>query len=533
MQVIAAIIGIGLAIALYLWLCMLVATFVSVPVVLVAAPLCALAGIGLAITRTAGVLRGRHPATVVVTPQAYATIAAARRARSKRHKHIPVDVAWPHYLVAQVVKDHRAAAKWLADDVGKVWAKVVRPLDGDAIPVVLAFWPLTLIVPLVLIAGSLGAMVGMVAVVAVSALVTAAGWAVGALMVVTARAVGLVWQTVFRARASCPQCFAVTRLPAYRCPGSHPGGDNLHRALLPGRLGIWWRRCACGTRLPTTVFRAHRLQAVCQKCNHPLHEGAGMARDVRIPVFGAVSAGKTHLIMGGLVALDDQATAQLKIAPADPASEKAIREFREVIKGGGAAVKTPVDRPPIAVTTRIEAVGTAWPQTLAHVFDASGEALVSPTRNAEFGYLDLARTLLFVLDPFSIPDVRDQLKISFGELAPQANPASLDPEESYNGTVNRLRGYGVKTSTQKLAFVVSKADLLVQMPIGEGLSATRSTSAAIRDWLCARRLENLVDTAEKDFGEVRFFFVSAKDATRHGALEPFAWLLERDGLKLP
>ncbi|MEU8001311.1 hypothetical protein AB0B66_09155 [Catellatospora sp. NPDC049111] len=531
MPYVLAIGAIAVGVGLYFWLCLIVVTAVSLPIVLVGVPLAMLAGAGLAFTRATGVLRGNYPKTTLVTPQHAAAAATARNARRRRRKYVPVDVAWPHYFAAQIMPDCRAIAGWVAADIGSMWRGTTRPLTGDGKGVILVFWPFTLMVPVLLAAGTAGALFGVAVVFMTGALLTAVGWLVGAAAIFVTRAIVTVWQSVFRARASCPSCFAVTRLPAYRCPGAHPGGDNLHRSLLPGRLGIWWRRCTCGTRLPTTVIRARRLQAVCQRCNHPLHAGAGMARDVRIPVFGAASAGKTHLIMGGLVALHGQNELGVRVASADHISERTFEGYRQVVSADGAAAKTPVDRAPFAVTTRIEKDGP-WPQTLVHVFDASGEALVSPTRNADFSYLDFARTLLFVLDPFSIPDVRDQLTLSFKELVPTVNAALLDPEESYNGTVNRLRGYGVKTGGQRLAFVLSKADLLVRLPIGEDLSVTRSESAAVRRWLCARRLENLVDTAEKDFGEVRFFFVSAKDTTRHGALQPFSWLLESDGLSL-
>ncbi|MBB5872975.1 hypothetical protein F4553_006409 [Allocatelliglobosispora scoriae] len=530
MQYILAFAAIAVAIGLYIWVCVLVLAFATLPIALIALPVGLAGGAGLALVRTSSVLLGRQPLTVIVTPQ----MTAAAALKRKRKAHQTIDVAWAHYLTAQVFRDHRAAVAWLGRDIKKMWQSAYKPMaSSDNVMVILAFWPLVVLVPIVLGAGTAGIVLGLAVITAVGALVTAVARAIGVVVTMVLRAVGLIWQSAFRARASCPSCFAVTRLPAYRCPGPHPTGDNLHRRLEPGRLGVWWRRCSCGTRLPTTVLRtAYRLQAVCQMCGHPLHSGAGMARDVRIPVFGAASAGKTHLIMGGLVGVvsrnGDRGT---EITMADPVSDGTYQQYLKLVESDVSPPKTEVSRRPFAVTVLIKGGGVP-PSNLVHVFDAAGEALVDPSHNAEYSYLDLSRTLLFVLDPFSVPDVRDQAALSFPKVAALANAASRDPEESYNGTVNRLRGYGVKTEQKSVAFVLSKADLLVQMPIADGLVAGRSDSAAIRAWLTERRLENLVATVEHDFAKVRYFFVSAKDLGQHGAVAPFAWLLSQDGLSL-
>src|SRR5947207_3184538 len=99
--------------------------------------------------------------------------------------------------------------------------------------------------------------------------------------------------------ATCPHCAEVTRLPAYRCPGTACG--SVHTDLRSGRLGVWRRRCACGTGLPTCVLRAgRRLQAVCPHCDADLHPRAGLATDIRIAVAGGPGVGKTSLLRDSL-----------------------------------------------------------------------------------------------------------------------------------------------------------------------------------------------------------------------------------------
>ena len=118
------------------------------------------------------------------------------------------------------------------------------------------------------------------------------------------------WHKLKRAEASCPQCYQVMPRPAYRCPGC----SKLHRDLRPGRLGLFARRCDCGTLLPTMVLRAAwRLSAVCQKCAKPLRAGSGTLRDVRIPIFGDTSAGKTRFLYSGLDSLGITSRAQIPL----------------------------------------------------------------------------------------------------------------------------------------------------------------------------------------------------------------------------
>jgi hypothetical protein len=164
---------------------------------------------------------------------------------------------------------------------------------------------------------------------------------------------------------------------------------------------------------------------------------------------------------------------------------------------------------------------------MLHIFDAAGEALADFDQNAELAYLDRARALVFVLDPFSIADVRDRYAARDPERIRRANPAQGDPEASYNATVGRLRAHGVDTGGQRLAFVVTKRDLLDEVVDGDD-------QAGIRAWLVEQRLDNLAIAAERDFGAVRYFFVSATEGIRSGEVEqPFRWLLAADRVPLP
>ena len=90
------------------------------------------------------------------------------------------------------------------------------------------------------------------------------------------------------------------------------------------------------------------------------------------------------------------------------------------------------------------------------------------------GFLDHGQGLVYVLDPFSIEPVRDQLAGQNAMAVALAHAAAGDPETAYGEVVYRLRDSGVPASAQRLAVVVSKADLLAPPGWSCPRSPTRS-----------------------------------------------------------
>jgi hypothetical protein len=526
------VVAIVAGIAAYGAACLWLIAFVSTPLALVAAAAGVVGGLGVGVVQATTVLFGGYPRTAVRRPSDVRTKLPPVQARYVRR-----DRAWPQYFVRQVWLDLQASAQWITGTVVGMWSGAAEFTFEQRW--VLWFWPLLFVGAVGMLTFSVGMFAALATLAAVVVLVAVPASAVGLLAILALRGADRTWQAVFHADSHCPRCYENTALPAYRCKGRHSPdelreGDDLHRDIRPGRLGVWWRRCSCGRRLPTTVLRAaHRLEATCPYCGYELHKGAGVATDVRVPVFGGPSAGKTHLIMSFVVWLvgphgqpstsDNGDGASM----ADDYSRQRYEEYRELITTGQSAPKTEAGKRPVAVTLRIR---SGWRHVLLHFFDAAGEALVDPEQNANFAYLDYARTLIFVLDPFSVAEVRDQLAVNFPDLLREANPSGHDPEDSYQSTVSRLRGYGVQTDRKRLAFVVSKQDLLERVPLGEGL---HDDPESVRNWLVSHGLDNLVTAAQRDFREVRYFLVTSTDPSGAGAVAPLLWLLEQDDVKPP
>lgn len=434
------------------------------------------------------------------------------------------DPAWPSYLVAQSRVDLSEIWHRTVGTLGKGWRKCRDIGDGWDNPVgwvvvVVGLVPVYLTVSV----GALAAVVAILLICGAALLVVTASWL---LVVGVLRSGDYLVRRLRGASGSCPLCYHVSSLPAFPCAQC----QQVHRDIRPGLLGAVWRRCICGARLPTTVLRAaFQLQTSCPNCLAPLRSGAAVHRDIRLPVFGPVSAGKTRLVYAGLRALREQAaTASASVEFTDEQSKQAFDQGDEIVRDGGDTTKTPAGQLPTAITAQIT---TTRRKALLHLFDAAGEFYIDRSDNSELLFLDHAQGLVFVVDPFSIPWVQDQLGGSGQIMLVRANAAVDKPDAVYRVTAGRLRDYGVRTSSQRLAIAVTKADLLVKLPLARNLHPHR-----VKEWLLAAEMDNLVLAAERDFAEVKYFLVASVHSTRAAdpmsPANPFAWLIARAGLQL-
>ncbi len=444
--------------------------------------------------------------------------------RVKRHPagtgEFEPDTAWPFYPLRQLRADLGQIEAQRQSLYGLLWKRHPRPA------IIIVFLPVWLVVLFCFLVAGLVTLL-LTALYALAGLACAAvTTAVSGAGVLLLRGAGHGWHKVIRTAASCPKCYHVTDWPAYKCPDC----SALHRDVRPGRLGLLARRCSCGTLLPTMVLRAARsLQPVCQKCGTPLPAGAAAVRDVRVPVFGDTSAGKTRFLFAALDSLI-QVTRQAGIPFGfpDEHSETQAGLALDLIRSDRETVKTSVGLP-TALTCR---VGKGPGTTLVHLFDAAGEVYQNAERHDTLGYLDQGHGLVYVLDPFSVGVIRDRLTSHKADVLRRAHAAAGDPETAYGEVVTRLRDSGVSAADQRLAVVVSKADLL----IAGGLEPP-TESGAIADWLEQNGIHNLVLSAQREFAEVRFFTVASLAAARavpgRDPGGPLSWLLSSRGVRLP
>ena len=436
----------------------------------------------------------------------------------------PTDLAWPLYPFRQWRADIGATWQNVERNNAAVWRAPARWFFRDA-----KGWWVLFPVPVVIIAWLTLATVTSWCCYLVYALVTAVCAPVSRAVL---GATALLLRTVERARrprvrtdAACMHCFHVTPWPAFQCPVC----DELHHDVAPGRLGVFLRRCECGAHLPTRASRAAwRVTPVCKRCQEPLPAGAGAVRDIRVPVFGDISAGKSRFLYASLNSLmATAAAAGLAVSFPDQVSQEQAEFGLGVIKSGRETAKTSTNTE-VSLTVRL---GSGRRSELVHLFDAAGEHFRRARRPDALRFLDDGQGLVYILDPFSIEAVEKQLG---GPQAPAvlgAHAATGDPELTYDEVASRLRDTGVPASKGRLAVVVSKADLLrsagFELPAG---------SDEIAAWLWNTGMHNLVMAARRDFAEVRFYAV-ASQALPAGAPDdpgaPLRWLLTSHGVRLP
>jgi hypothetical protein len=339
--------------------------------------------------------------------------------------------------------------------------------------------------------------------------------------------------------AACMNCLHVTPWPAYACPNNC---GQLHQDVMPGDLGTLYRKCQCGAKFPTLPSRAAwEATAVCkrQECQHRLPSGTGAVRDIRVPVFGDMAAGKTRFLYASLASLlPDLDRAHIKWDFLDDFSRREAELRLKAIQANQDVPKTQ-EGPATSINVKLRDGKHA---DFIHLFDAAGEQYSKPgnwdqaygNQDTNFGsmrFLEDGQALAYVLDPFSVDLIRDQAATHDQGLVAQVQAAQKDPEVAYTEVLNRLRGFGVPVEAQRLAVVVSKADLLRRA----GMEIP-TESEAIARWLADNGVHNLVLAAPRQFREVRYFAVASVDASAsrgHDPGIPLRWLLASHGVKVP
>jgi hypothetical protein len=434
------------------------------------------------------------------------------------------DLAWPYYPFRQWRADLEQTRANNAANNAAVWRRPTRVFFRDG-----RGWWILFPVPIVIISFLLVASVVSGFCYLVYALVTAIF--VGASLALLIPAAAILrgaerWRRgKKRTHAACMHCFHLTAWPAYQCRAClHP-----HHDVRPGRLGLLFRRCECGTHLPTMASRAAwRMTPLCTRCETPLPEGAGAVPDIRIPVFGDVSAGKTRFLYASLYSLLQTARqAELDVSFPDQDSRDQARFGLEVIHSGDETAKTSTNAY-VALTVRL---GAGRRSEFVHLFDAAGEQFRDVRRPDALRFLEDGQGLVYILDPFSVEDVRKQLTGRDSTALSLAHAAAGDPELAYDEVVSRLRDNGIPASAQRLAVVVSKADLLrsadLELP---------ACSDPIAQWLSDAGVHNLVMSARREFAEVRFFTVASQELAPTDVNDPGAplrWLLKSHDVRLP
>jgi hypothetical protein len=221
-----------------------------------------------------------------------------------------------------------------------------------------------------------------------------------------------------------------------------------------------------------------------------------------LALFGGANVGKTRLLAIMVMALQTQAqtTPGMTVDFADRLTERRWEELLPTLRGNQPPPRTALDKPR-AYSLYIRR-GDARRQ-LFHFFDTGGERFYDPERLAALEYFRSARTLIFVIDPFSIDGVWNALPPGRREdFSPRADHS---PWYVFQQLARSAREMRADVKQVRLAVAISKADVLAR----EKLPAPGPDSASIENWLAEMEQDHLVTSMRQTFGQVRFFHTAA------------------------
>jgi Double-GTPase 2 len=355
----------------------------------------------------------------------------------------------------------------------------------------------------------------------------------------------LAWKGFF---SVCPACHSKRPLPEYFC--SRCG--EVHRRLIPSDYGILHHTCRCGERLPATFFlQRGKLQARCPECQVLLDRAHTETHKAFIPVVGGPAAGKSAFLFAATRGLVERVAPSSGLTPQflDAAMEGNFQRIWRGADQGIAPEKTGAKLPHAYNLKLSRARGTP---RLLYFYDPAGEAFDSAEELVLHKYQEYLSGVIFLVDPFSLPEVREQYSDALRSEAATIKPSALPAEDALSRVlINLEQNFGLATTARvaaPLAVVVSKADACdLARSLGEAAVDARLRAAPpgadrseIRHHLVREQLlrwgeAGLVDQFERRFAKVRFFACSALGRSPDGSgspfvpwgvLEPLLWLLE-------
>jgi hypothetical protein len=393
-------------------------------------------------------------------------------------------------------------------------------------------WPLLILLLVAEVVGLVvGAGVATAALLAVTAIFTVALIVVAGLgltLAVTLHGIESMALWVRGITLECSSCHERVTHPVYQC--GTPVCQALHRRLLPSRLGVFTHICRCGHSLPTLLALGKgRLLARCDTCNDILPTGGLSARTAHVTVVAGPSAGKTAFILAALSRLEahGEHRPDEAIHFADTGSGKEFARARKDLLSGDLS-RIRATRPAAAIRAWTFYVGKRGVlQRLVYLYDPAGEHLWGVEDLAHWGFLSHTVGMVFIVDPFSFPELSHLLD---DEQAEKVRPCRVPPTDVLSRITEALRERTVGPPSSirpvQVAVVLTKGDILLQMEetghpydgivdFEDERQRRKSRDSSVREWLkLAASQRNLVVSIDHTFPRVSYFVTSALDSPR-------------------
>lgn len=347
---------------------------------------------------------------------------------------------------------------------------------------------------------------------------------------------------------ACPYCKHHYKIPTYVCDC---GAE--HTKLIPNKYGVIKRTCQCGKKMPTSILNGRsKLKAKCPVCGHLLDNALGIqeAVPVCIPVIGGPSVGKTCYITAVMKEL------LLKVGPITRTAIQFYNQSNEITclnmlrlyDTGELQTKTQDLNPAsynFFLTCKVN-----QPKRLLYFYDIAGEAFTSSDALATQKQYEYSNGFIFVIDPLSIPRIRESY--SGHPKYEQYAASTADINETFDRfmtNLTRIAGLS-KHEMEDLscAIVVNKIDAFdLSDKIGkEAIERLREfpqnrfrkfddlMDDTVKGFLNANGMKNFVKNMSMCFKDTKYFAVSSLGHEQDGnafcgvmTMEPFAWVASK------
>ncbi len=370
----------------------------------------------------------------------------------------------------------------------------------------------------------------------------------------------------------CPRCHSVLKRVNVKCPGC----NNVFANLYPTYGHPLFMKCfSCGSKLATTrLFGRANYESFCPSCMAPLGLNASEGKVVAFPIAGGAASGKTTFLMSSLGVLTFDIPNERKWKASFPykSDELFARRLNKLFKKGELPNKTN-ERVPQAFCLDYK-TGVLRESLRLCIYDPSGETFAQDYEYLEKQrYYDFMSGLIFIVDPFSLPKLREKYKKELEKEGDNLEISEVDPMRCLERLLHRLDEYGKSESPDAnfaprdavfhglslkplkeipCAIVIAKSDVFnLDRYIGDRgvekflkkhprYDEGEATDLLCRYWLRKWGGQNLLGNLDSAFGKTRCFSVSAlgKPDSFSGYATgfkprhvdaPFNWLLEASG----
>ena len=362
----------------------------------------------------------------------------------------------------------------------------------------------------------------------------------------------------YRIYSRCPKanCHAEMEIPIYICPDC----GVQHDRLWPSRYGILHHRCkgpdgqTCGRNLPTIDWLGRKdLDRICPTCQRFIVSSIGRGTNYHLPIVGGPSAGKSHFLVAATQQLMEVYGPRQKMTITLP-DEDDQRDFTRsagILQGHGRLDKTSdADANPTAFNLEISRRRKV--PGLLYIYDAAGEHYGTGDRGVQQVYFRYVHGVVLIIDPFSIPKVRDAYQDQLDRAAGVMGQSSKHPDEVFEIMLRVLETHHSKHTGQifelPVAVVITKSDAFdleekVGSPAAQRLMVQNGNIPAeadaihllVQEFLRDYGASNLMVNLHNRFANVQYFSCSSLGPDPDGyaplrILDPLLWLMGQWGI---